>query len=163
MNANLNVLSGPLSERTIPITRKLLIGRAADCNLRLPSELVSGYHCVLLLDEFTLHVRDLASRNGTIVNGRRIGTSLVILLHDDTLSIGEFSFQISVAQSISPDRSQVPDASPEVTPPAMQGTGFFDGDTLRVQTPNAQSPPPPPAPLPVKTPLDPHDAPPSSD
>jgi pSer/pThr/pTyr-binding forkhead associated (FHA) protein len=160
MDASLKVVSGPLSERTIPIARKLLIGRADDCNLRLTSDLVSGYHCVLLRDEFTLRVRDLASRNGTVVNGRRIGTSVVILLHDDTLSIGEFSFLISLTQAASLDHSQVGGASPGISPPALQGTVSFDGDTLRVQVPGAQSPPP--TPLPVKTPLDPHAAPPSS-
>jgi pSer/pThr/pTyr-binding forkhead associated (FHA) protein len=161
MDASLKVFSGPLAERTIPIARKLLIGRAEDCNLRLPSELVSGHHCVLLLDDYTLRIRDLASKNGTFVNRRRIGTSVVILLHDDTVSIGEFSFLVSLVQASSPARLAEPEASAEISPPELAGTGFFDGDTLRDPMPGALSPPPA-TPLPVTRPVVPHDVPPSS-
>ena len=79
-------------------TRKLLIGREEDCHLRPESEFVSRHHCVLLLDEYTLRIRDLGSKNGTFVNGRRIGTSETILLHDDMISIGEMIGQIDLSQ-----------------------------------------------------------------
>ena len=71
MDARLKVLSGPGSGETIPVLHgKLLIGREQDCHLRLESGLVSRHHCVLLLDEYTLRIRDLGSRNGTYVNGQ---------------------------------------------------------------------------------------------
>ena len=85
----MKVLSGPLSEQSVRLPRKLLIGRAADCDLRLESDFVSNYHCILLLDEYTLQLRDLGSKNGTFVNGRRIGASAIILVQNDTISIGE--------------------------------------------------------------------------
>jgi pSer/pThr/pTyr-binding forkhead associated (FHA) protein len=160
MDASLKLLSGPLSDRPIPIARKLLIGRAEDCNLRLPSELVSGYHCVLLRDDFTLRIRDLASKNGTFVNGRRIGTSVVILLHEDTVSVGDFSFLVSLVQATSPLRPAETESNPGISPPELAGTGLFDGATLRAQLSTTRSPPPPP---PVKMTVVSHDVSPSSD
>jgi pSer/pThr/pTyr-binding forkhead associated (FHA) protein len=53
------------------------IGRAEDCLLRLPRDLihldVSRHHCLLDIDPPTIWVRDLGSRNGTFVNGVKIG------------------------------------------------------------------------------------------
>ena len=54
-----------------------VIGRAADCDIRLPSvpgyQDVSRHHCLLDLDPPRLRVRDLGSRNGTRRNGLQIG------------------------------------------------------------------------------------------
>src|SRR5580704_5021570 len=112
MDAKLRFVGGPFSGQTIPVCRgKLLIGRAEDCDLRPESEFVSGYHCVLLLDEYTLRVRDLGSKNGTLVNGRRIGTGVTILLHDDMVSIGELNIlvDLSPATETGPaDSAEVP-------------------------------------------------------
>ena len=90
IDAKLRVVGGPFFGQTIQLPRgKLLIGRAEDCDVRPNSEFVSGYHCVLLLDDFTLRIRDLGSKNGTIVNGHRVGTSAVILLQDDLIAARE--------------------------------------------------------------------------
>lgn len=126
MDARLRVLSGPHAGEMMQIQRgKLLIGREEDCSLRPDSEFVSRHHCVLLLDDYTLRIRDLGSKNGTFVNGRRIGTGETILLHDDTISIGEMICKIDLTQPVVP--------TGEVATPAavLQGTGFFEGDTVQ--------------------------------
>jgi hypothetical protein len=46
---------------------------------------------------FAFH--NLGSNNGTMVNGRRIGTQESILLHDDTVSIDQLMFQIDLSRS----------------------------------------------------------------
>ena len=95
IDAKLRVVGGPFSGQIVQLPRgKLLIGRADDCDVRPKSEFVSGYHCVFLLDEFTLRIRDLGSKNGTIVNGHRIGTSATILLHDDLIAIGDMNLLV---------------------------------------------------------------------
>jgi hypothetical protein len=48
------------------------IGRAAGLELALPSSHVSKTHAEIYSDGLALRVRDLGSRNGTFVNGRRI-------------------------------------------------------------------------------------------
>src|SRR5262249_4859546 len=53
------------------------IGRSDDCHLRLPKNFahldVSRHHCLLNIDPPQVRVRDLGSRNGTYVNGVKIG------------------------------------------------------------------------------------------
>ena len=96
MDATLKVLSGLLSGQSVRLTRKLLIGRADDCDVQIESEFVSAHHCVVLLDEYTLRLRDLGSKNGTYVNGRKIGTHMVTLLHGDTVSVGDVNLLIEL-------------------------------------------------------------------
>ncbi len=145
MDARLRVLSGPHAGETFEVHRgKLLIGREEDCHVRPDSEFVSRHHCVLLLDDFTLRIRDLGSKNGTFVNGRRIGAGETILLHDDVISIGEMVCQIDLA----PAGKEVDTGSSEGQPGALamlHGTGIFDGDTVQAESssfvPPSQTPP----------------------
>jgi predicted component of type VI protein secretion system len=125
MDATLRVLSGPHAGETIAIRRgKLLIGREEDCHLRPESEFVSRHHCVLLLDDYTLRIRDLGSKNGTFVNGRKVGSGETILLHDDTISIGEMIGQIDLTPVAAA-------AGPAALPAALHSTGVFEGDTVQ--------------------------------
>jgi len=54
-----------------------VVGRAEDCEIRIPRDVVhmdiSRHHCMFEIDPPTLKVRDLGSRNGTFVNGQKIG------------------------------------------------------------------------------------------
>jgi CBS domain-containing protein len=75
----LKVEYGPLAgeEHVFTERRTCLIGRAEDCDLRLPNGPgycdVSRHHCLLHIDPPNVWVRDLGSRNGTRLNGREIG------------------------------------------------------------------------------------------
>jgi pSer/pThr/pTyr-binding forkhead associated (FHA) protein len=101
MNARIRIVRGPRSSETIEVSGgKLLIGREKDCHLRPESDFISRHHCVLLLDDYTLRIRDLASKNGTFVNGCRIGGGETILSQDDMVSIGEIVFVIELGQPI---------------------------------------------------------------
>ena len=134
MDARLRILSGPHAGELIAIQHgKLLIGREEDCQLRPESEFVSRHHCVLLLDEYTLRIRDLGSKNGTFVNGHRIGNSETILRQDDMISIGEMIGQIN----LSPVSGQI--AAAETG--ALHGTGTFEGDTVQADVPAVPDPP----------------------
>jgi predicted component of type VI protein secretion system len=152
MDVKLRIVGGPSSGQTIPVSRgKLLIGRAEDCDVRADSEFVSSHHCVLLLDEFTLRIRDLGSRNGTFVNRRQIGTSPLILLHDDMVSIGELSFLVDVHAVHEPSHAADLRALRDPSPTALNGTGLYEDDTVQVERP-AAVPPPHSRPLPLPTP-----------
>jgi pSer/pThr/pTyr-binding forkhead associated (FHA) protein len=50
-----------------------VIGRHADCDLCVDSPPVSRYHCRLVLYGDEVWVQDLASRNGTKLNGEPVG------------------------------------------------------------------------------------------
>jgi len=99
MSIHLEIVSGPRAGKIIPLSGKqFIVGRERDCHLRLKSELVSRHHCVFRQDEFTVRVRDLGSRNGTIINGSKIRGE-VILGDGDSLLIGDTSLQIRTNQS----------------------------------------------------------------
>jgi pSer/pThr/pTyr-binding forkhead associated (FHA) protein len=133
MDARFKILSGPHSGETVPVPRgKFLIGREVDCHLRSDSGSVSRHHCVLLLDEYTLRIRDLGSKNGTYVNGRRIGTGELILLHGDIVSVAslnEMTFEIQLGSGPIGMQPAAPEARPSDCPAALEGTGVFDGET----------------------------------
>ena len=54
-----------------------VVGRADDCDIRFPMDPVhmdvSRHHCRFEIDPPEVKVRDLGSRNGTFVNGQKIG------------------------------------------------------------------------------------------
>jgi pSer/pThr/pTyr-binding forkhead associated (FHA) protein len=85
---------GAGSERTREYSltsEEFLIGRGADCDLRLAVSDISRHHCLIRLvkskgtNEVTLS--DLGSSNGTFVNGQRV-RSLAILHTGDEIRLG---------------------------------------------------------------------------
>jgi pSer/pThr/pTyr-binding forkhead associated (FHA) protein len=126
--ATMKILNGSLAGQSVPVSRaKLVIGREVDCDLPIDSDFVSRHHCVLLLDDYTLRIRDLGSKNGTFVNGHRIGAYEMILLHDDLVTVGVTTLLIDFSghKSLTPPAEK----AAAIVAPALQGTGLFDGDT----------------------------------
>lgn len=76
---NLKVTQGKLmgSELLFESHTTCMIGRAKDCNVRLPDDqdhkAVSRHHCLVEINPPDARIRDLGSLNGTFVNGERIG------------------------------------------------------------------------------------------
>lgn len=61
--------------RKVEVTRsETLIGRTAECDIVLPDRSVSRTHAAIVITASGAVVRDLNSRNGTWVNGLRVGT-----------------------------------------------------------------------------------------
>ncbi len=58
--------AGKVFEVKLP---QFVIGRSKGCQLKPQSDAVSRKHCVILLTNDTAVLRDLKSRNGTVVNG----------------------------------------------------------------------------------------------
>lgn len=54
-----------------------IIGRADDCYPKIPDDeyhrTISRYHCLLDINPPNIRVRDFGSKNGTFVNGQKIG------------------------------------------------------------------------------------------
>jgi pSer/pThr/pTyr-binding forkhead associated (FHA) protein len=128
-----HVVSGSLAGKTFGISHgKLIVGREEDCHLRLDDPRVSRHHCALLLDEYTLRIRDLGSKSGTWVNAKRIGTTEAILLNDDTVLVAGITFRIDLSQA--PPEQAAEDEKPATASPAMEGTGVFDLDATQADT-----------------------------
>jgi pSer/pThr/pTyr-binding forkhead associated (FHA) protein/S1-C subfamily serine protease len=69
--AHVVVMRGPLAGRCYPVATELLIGRQ-DADLLLDDPQVSRRHAVVRAIDGELEVEDLASANGTFVNGVRV-------------------------------------------------------------------------------------------
>src|SRR5262245_47567386 len=70
-----------------------LFGRGAECHVRPNSEWVSREHCLLRVTPEAALLRDLGSRNGTLVNGVRI-LEEQNLAHGDLVVVGPLVFQV---------------------------------------------------------------------
>ena len=74
----LTMIGGPIQGTRYRFDERMLclIGRAGSCTLQLTGEAgegVSRHHCLLDLQPPSAFIRDLASRNGTLLNGVNIG------------------------------------------------------------------------------------------
>jgi pSer/pThr/pTyr-binding forkhead associated (FHA) protein len=121
MEARFTVISGPFRGQTFEIPRgKFIIGRESDCQLFLDSNFVSRHHCVLLMDDYTLRIRDLGSKNGTYVNRDLAPTGERILAQGDTIRVADLVIRIEISPV--PSSSQV----------ALHGTDVIDRDTTQL-------------------------------
>lgn len=88
------VSDSPLTPELQVVLDKLpvVVGRGSEVDVRLEDRWVSRIHCRIEEIDRTLVVRDLQSRNGTLVNGRYIQEAR--LLPGDRLAIGLNRFQV---------------------------------------------------------------------
>ena len=68
----LRLSTGPLAGKVLEVTANFRIGRHPFNEVSLGDPGVSRYHCWILYRDGSLSVEDLASANGTYVNGERI-------------------------------------------------------------------------------------------
>jgi len=73
----LKVIEGKFTgkEFTFKKHNSYIVGRAKDCNLKFPDKqrAISRHHCILDVNPPDIQVRDLGSKTGTYVNGKKIG------------------------------------------------------------------------------------------
>lgn len=100
LRAELKILVGKHQGKAIPLTsRKFLVGREQDCQLRPNSDLVSRHHCAFSIDDYAVRLRDLGSTNGTFVNGEAIKGE-VRLENGDKISIGKLDLQLTINANV---------------------------------------------------------------
>ncbi len=81
-----------------PITEKpLIIGREKGCDLRIADPLVSRHHCEIMLVGDEVHLRDLGSRNYTLVNGKQVQEC--VLQAGDEINVGQVTFVLTFGSS----------------------------------------------------------------
>jgi pSer/pThr/pTyr-binding forkhead associated (FHA) protein len=100
MEIQLVVAGGSKAGQVIPISGpKFIIGRADDCNLKPRSELISRYHCAIIVEDGYVAVRDLGSKNGVFINGTRVATEQE-LHHGDKISVGPLEFFVHLSVDV---------------------------------------------------------------
>ncbi len=106
-----------------------LIGRGADCALRLDDASVSELHAKLILTPTDAWVEDLGSSNGTVVNAQLIAET-TRLLPETIVSVGATVFRVQ-------PRAAAPGPAPAPKPPSAPAPE---------PAPRREAPPPPPPP-----------------
>ena len=103
----------PLSVRTAPtislLKPVLLIGRHAECDVRIDLPQISRRHCCVALADDRVLIRDLGSRNGLRVNGRLIDEARIY--PGDEVAIGPLLYRFE-GEAASPRRRSRPQADP---------------------------------------------------
>ena len=76
---------------------KLLVGSDVRCDVVLSGRGISPQHCFLLIQGENVRVIDLASTNGTFVNGRRVREAEIF--PGDTLTIADIAYNLELFES----------------------------------------------------------------
>jgi len=116
----LTVVKGALRDREFVFDRpgEYLIGRSADCAIRIPQDMetldISRHHCLLDINPPVIRMRDLGSRNGTFVNGCKIGQrscgqqpeeadlsacAYCRIVNGDEIQVGHTVFRVALRQT----------------------------------------------------------------
>jgi transcriptional regulator with GAF, ATPase, and Fis domain len=91
LRPRLLVLSGPLKDSTIPLAHgEIAIGREGSNGIAVTDPSVSRKHCLISGQDGRFRIRDLDSRNGTVVNGMAIEEQW--LAHGDQIAAGDSVF-----------------------------------------------------------------------
>jgi pSer/pThr/pTyr-binding forkhead associated (FHA) protein len=96
MTVKLLVVQGrPYGKTLLFPSGEYYFGRGPECQVRPESEWVSRQHCLLRVTADAVFVRDLGSRNGTLVNGTLVQSERQ-LLHGDQVQIGPLVFEVQL-------------------------------------------------------------------
>lgn len=100
MDVILKVLDGAKIGAKIAVKKDLfLIGRSSKCHLCAGSTAVSRKHCAISRDGTRVLIKDLGSRNGTLVNDKKIDGE-VELSSGDEITVGPLRFLLTITLGI---------------------------------------------------------------
>ena len=100
MDVVLKVLEGAKAGTKIAVKKdEFLIGRSQKCHLCAGSSSISRKHCAIARTDATVFIRDLGSRNGTLVNGEKIADD-VELTSGDEVGIGTLKMLVTITPGI---------------------------------------------------------------
>lgn len=125
MKAKLTSIDGP-KIRLVLDKLPVVIGRNPDADARLDDRWVSRVHCEISEIDGTLVVRDLDSRNGTLVNGQSIKEAH--LMPGDRLTVGLTSFKVQYKRN--PTKSSACVAAAEIALGGLVKAGYGEWVTI---------------------------------
>jgi predicted component of type VI protein secretion system len=121
MKVQLVVVRGKPEGKVIPLVGpSFKIGRGETCHLRPNSEQVSREHAEFTISADSVIVRDLGSRNGTLVNGKAL-TAEYRLKDQDLVQVGPLTFAVGISDVPAP-AAKVAAARPEAVAAKSQAS-----------------------------------------
>jgi predicted component of type VI protein secretion system len=140
MKVQLIVVQGKSEGKTIPLSGPVFkIGRGETCHLRPNSERVSREHAEFSVTADSVTIRDLGSRNGTLVNGKALNRP-VTLKDRDLVQVGPLTFTVSILDapvvgasvpSAPAERSSSAEPAPGAPEPWLDAPGAGSGSGMR--------------------------------
>ena len=110
MNVKLVMLKANGQQKVIPLKGPVtVLGRAQDCDIRIPIESCSRRQCELRIEGDQLQFKDLGSSNGTLLNNNRVEAAT--LKAGDKLIIGPIVLTVQI------------DGVPATSPPTQSAPG----------------------------------------
>ena len=108
--ASLVLVSGDAAGHEYPLEQpSVTLGRGATAHLRFDDSTMSSEHAAVEFDGEGFRIRDLASMNGTLVNGGDVKAGA--LKHGDEIRLGDHTFQFLLEQRAQRPRTyQIPTA-----------------------------------------------------
>ena len=83
------VVRGTMSGRRFPISVKgSRLGRSRSCEIAINDPILSRHHCLFEYVHGDLRLTDLASTNGTFVNGEELCSRTIVLRRNDVITVG---------------------------------------------------------------------------
>src|SRR5689334_2427910 len=108
-----------LLRKTVP-PGEYVIGRAVECELLVPTDLVSRKHARLIVQYYETFIEDLGSSNGTFVAGQPV-TDCTRVFPGQQLMLGSVSVELKRTKIEDPTQSASPhsEAVKRLVPPAF--------------------------------------------
>lgn len=125
------------------------IGKAAHNHIVLQDPTVSNTHAILMARSGGYTIVDLGSRNGTYINGERLGTQAHTMRHGDTIQLGQtvLTFRNRAETTANVTATLSPDALAEI----RERTASFDTSADQALPAGSSTSPPPAVALPINT------------
>lgn len=124
------IVNGALAGRRFTVPKGgLRLGRATACDIAIPDEELSRNHAMFESNASgALAVLDLASANGTLVNGENIGADACPLKAGDMIDVGTTTIKVvPEGAADAPAPEPTPEPTPEPAPaPAAPAAGSVD-------------------------------------
>lgn len=136
----MGLLTNEDTDQVIALRARHLVGRSSRCDLQLSVPVVSGEHATLWWADACWHVRDLGSRNGTLVDGKLLPPGNTHKLKEgSTLSFGDPAARWVLRSSAPPIAQAVAQDTLEVVLATQELLGLPDADSPQVTVYRAPS------------------------
>jgi pSer/pThr/pTyr-binding forkhead associated (FHA) protein len=131
MDVTLKVLEGAKTGAKIAVKKaEFIIGRSQGCHLCAASTAISRQHCAILREEGRVAIKDLGSRNGTLVNGVKIAGETE-LTSGDEITVGPLKFLMTISTGISNvKKPEVKSVAEAVVRASETPSGAVDDDDI---------------------------------
>ena len=138
MKIKLRIVQGRPEGKSMLFPRgEYVFGRGEECHVRPNSDWVSRQHCLLRVTAEGAVLRDLGSRNGTLINGTRLVDERS-LQHGDQVQVGPLVFEVLLEEGGGEVLTGVP--NPGRTPANAETAVVATRETIELPT----APPPEP-------------------